>query len=103
MEVRGRVATRDVRSGSSAGANQFSRESLRQTDSMIALSLRTNLSNLNHHLWNNNGTWFVHYVIHPTPFTKERVRRSLGTKDLGVARARRDALLGGGYITALAA
>ena len=70
---------------------------------MIAFSLRTNPSNPNHHLWNNNGTWFVHYVIHPTPFTKERVRRSLGTKDLAVARARRDALLGGGFITALAA
>ena len=69
---------------------------------MIALSLRTNPSNPNHHLWNNHGTWFVHYVIHPTPFTKERVRRSLGTKDIAIARARRDALLGGG-ITVLAA
>ena len=68
---------------------------------MIALSLRTNPSNPNHHLWNNNGTWFVHYVIHPTPFTKERVRRSLGTKDLALARARRDALLGDGAITAI--
>ena len=70
---------------------------------MIALSLRTNPSNPNHHLWNNNGTWFVHFVIHPTPFTKERVRRSLGTKDIVIARARRDALLSTGYITALAA
>ena len=103
MEVRGRVAVRDVRSGSSAGANQFSREVAAATDSMIVFSLRTNPSNPNHHLWNNNGTWFVHYVIHPTPFTKERVRRSLGTKDLAVARARRDALLGGDRVTALAA
>ena len=81
----------------------FSREVDALLTSMIALSLRTNPSNPNHHLWNNNGTWFVHYVIHPTPFTKERVRRSLGTKDIVIARARRDALLGTGYITALAA
>jgi hypothetical protein len=57
------------------------------------LSVRVNPANPNHHLWNNNGTWFIHYVIHPTPFTKERVRRSLGTKCLEVARARRDQLL----------
>jgi len=41
----------------------------------------------------NNGTWFVHYTIHPTPFTKERMRASLGTKDLAEARLRRDQLL----------
>ena len=46
--------------------------------------------NPNHHLWNNHGTWFVHYTIHPTPITKERVRRSLGTKNLELARVRRD-------------
>ncbi len=28
--------------------------------------------------------------MHPTPFTKERIRRSLGTKDVAVARERRD-------------
>jgi hypothetical protein len=59
---------------------------------MPQLSLRTNLENPNHHLWNNNGTWFIHYVVHPTPITKERVRKSLGTKSLAEARARRDAI-----------
>lgn len=59
------------------------------------ISVRTNPSNPNHHLWNNNGTWFVHYVIHPTPITKERVRRSLKTKCIHEARAKRDALLAG--------
>jgi len=54
------------------------------------LSLRTSVANPNHHLWNNHGTWFLHYTTHPTPFTKERIRRSLGTKDLKAARARRD-------------
>ena len=61
---------------------------------MYQLSLRVNPGNPNHHLWNNNGTWFIHYVVHPTPFTKERIRRSLGTKSLAEARARRDAILG---------
>ena len=80
---------------------QFSRDGSTATQSnrshfMIPLSLRVNPENPNHHLWNNNGTWFVHYVVHPTPITKERVRRSLGTKCLSEARARRDALLATG-------
>ncbi|MEO6568181.1 MAG: hypothetical protein ABIO94_05415 [Opitutaceae bacterium] len=54
------------------------------------LGIRVRAENPNHHLWNNHGTWFLHYTVHPTPYTKERVRRSLGTKDLNVARARRD-------------
>ena len=53
--------------------------------------IRVHPENVNHHLWNNHGTWFLHYTIHPTPFTKERIRRSLGTKDVAVARERRDA------------
>ncbi len=53
-------------------------------------SIRIYRLNPDHHLWNNHGTWFIHYTVHPTPFTKERVRRSLGTKDLHAARARRD-------------
>ena len=60
--------------------------------------IRVHPENPNHHLWNNHGTWFLHYTVHPTPFTKERIRRSLGTKDLEVARERRDA-----FFTQLAA
>jgi hypothetical protein len=56
-----------------------------------ALALRVSTENPDHHLWNNHGTWFLHYTVHPTPFTKERIRRSLGTKDRLVARERRDA------------
>jgi hypothetical protein len=55
------------------------------------LRIRVRDENRNHHLWNNHGTWFLHYTVHPTPFTKERVRRSLGTPLLAVARERRDA------------
>lgn len=52
--------------------------------------IRVRADNPNHHLWNNHGTWFLHYTVHPTPFTKERIRRSLGTKELELARERRD-------------
>lgn len=56
------------------------------------LAVRMDGRNSNHHLWNNNGTWFVHYTVYPTPVTKERVRRSLGTKCVQEARRRRDEL-----------
>jgi hypothetical protein len=39
---------------------------------MNRLSLRVNTENPNHHLWLNNGTWFIHYVVHPTPITNAR-------------------------------
>jgi hypothetical protein len=66
--------------------------------SVLLPGIRVSPENPNHHLWNNHGTWFLHYTVHPTPFTKERIRRSLGTKDLEVARERRDA-----FFTLLAA
>lgn len=49
--------------------------------------------NPNHNLWNNNGTWWLHYTCYPTELTKERRRRSLQTRDLAVARCRRDSFL----------
>jgi hypothetical protein len=57
-------------------------------------SLRIAEDNPLHHLWNNNGTWWVHYTEHLPDFTKRRVRRSLGTRDQQEAVRRRDALLG---------
>ena len=54
---------------------------------------RTTRDNRNHHLWNNNGTWFLHYTEYPTILTKQRVRRSLKTKCVVEARQRRDAVL----------
>lgn len=50
-------------------------------------------TNMNHHLWNNNGTWWIHYTEYPTPVTKERVRRSLQTKSVEQARLLRDEFL----------
>ena len=46
--------------------------------------------NPNHHLWNNNGTWWIHYTEHLPDYTKRRVRRSLGTPNLQEARSIRD-------------
>jgi hypothetical protein len=64
-----------------------------QQIAMHSLAIRLNPGNPDHHLWDNNGTWFVHYTIHPTSFTKQRIRASLGTKNLAEARLRRDQLL----------
>ena len=56
------------------------------------LALRTNLRNPNHHLWNNNGTWWCHATVHLPDFTKRRVRISLRTPDIEKARLRRDTI-----------
>ena len=50
-------------------------------------------SNPNHHLWNNNGTWWLHYTEHLPDYTKRRDRLSLHTHNVRAARAIRDVLL----------
>jgi hypothetical protein len=50
-------------------------------------------SNPDHNLWNNNGTWWCRYTIHRPDYTKERIARSLHTRDLNEARRRRDQLM----------
>jgi hypothetical protein len=57
------------------------------------LSIRVSEANPLHHLWNNNGTWWLHYTEHLADFTKRRVRRSLRTHDLELAIRRRDEAL----------
>ena len=57
------------------------------------LSVRVNRKNPDHHLWNNHGTWWLHYTMHMGDFTKRRVRKSLGTHCVDEARARRDEAL----------
>lgn len=59
-----------------------------------SLSLRST-GGENHHIWNNNGTWWVHYTLHLPDYTARRVRQSLRTRDVAEARIRRDALLRG--------
>ena len=46
-----------------------------------------------HHLWRNGRLWWIAFTIH-RGHVQERVRHSLGTADLGEARARRDEVLG---------
>jgi len=55
------------------------------------LSIRTNPANRRHHIWCNNGTWWVAYVLHFS-CRKRRVRRSLGTSCVEEAIRRRDDL-----------
>lgn len=50
-------------------------------------------TNLNHNIWNNNGTWWAHYTVHHDDYTKQRVRVSLGTDDVEIARALRDFIM----------
>ena len=57
------------------------------------LSIRASADNPNHNLWLNNGTWSVAYTVHLPNRTKKRVRQSLGTKKVALARQRRDDLL----------
>lgn len=49
--------------------------------------------NPNHNIWNNNGTYWCHYTVHNDDYTKQRVRVSLGTNDIAIARALRDFLM----------
>jgi hypothetical protein len=57
------------------------------------LSIKIDSENPDHHLWNNHGTWWIHYTVHQADYTKRRVRVSLETRNLREARSRRDTLL----------
>jgi len=57
------------------------------------LAIRVDEANPNHHIWNNNGTWWLHYTVYPTPITAERKRKSLRTKSVSLARQKRDKFL----------
>jgi len=54
-------------------------------------SIRVDQANERHHLWCNNGTWWVAYVLH-FDGRKRRIRRSLGTSCEAEAIHRRDEL-----------
>lgn len=57
------------------------------------ISRRQKSRGLNHHLWNNNGTWWLHCTIHLPDFTKWRLRKNLRTSDVETARQLRDRIL----------
>jgi hypothetical protein len=54
------------------------------------LAVRIAADNPNHHLWCNNGTWWLYYTRHDAGYTKCRVRESLRTGNVEVARQLRD-------------
>jgi len=56
------------------------------------LSVRILPDNPDHHIWDNNGTFWFHATLHTPDYQKRRVRVSLNTSHLEVARQRRDAL-----------
>jgi len=58
-----------------------------------SLSIKIDTENPDHHLWNNHGTWWIHYTVHQRDYTKRRVRVSLETRNLREARQRRNTLL----------
>jgi hypothetical protein len=59
----------------------------------VTRSLRIDDTNPLHHLWNNNGTWWIHFTEHLPDFTKRRIRKSLGTRHVTIAIKRRDEIL----------
>jgi hypothetical protein len=56
------------------------------------LAVRVDDANRNHHLWDNNGSWWCHFTVHWPDDTAERVRVSLKTSNVDQARLRRDRL-----------
>ncbi len=57
------------------------------------LATRRTKNNPNHHLWNNNGTWWCHFTLRSATNGSKRHRISLKTPDLESARHKRDRIL----------
>lgn len=53
---------------------------------------RSDRTNDQHHIYNNNGTFYAHFTVH-FGHRKRRIRLSLQTPSLEEAKARRDELL----------
>lgn len=60
---------------------------------MFHLAIRHAHDNANHHLWNNNGTYWCHFTLKSETGAVQRVRRSLKTRNLEKAKRSRDKLL----------
>jgi hypothetical protein len=59
-------------------------------EEVFGYGIRIDHDNPDHHVWDNNGTFWLNYVVYPTRVTAERRRVSLKTKFLKEARSRRD-------------
>jgi hypothetical protein len=68
-------------------------EEIRNEKPAAVSSAHIDRRNPDHHLWNNNGTWWCHFTVHLPDYTKRRVRCSLHTADRGIARFLRDSVL----------
>ena len=67
------------------------------------LSTRQQIAGENHHLWNNNGTWWFHGTRVFRNGTTKRERISLRTRDLADAQRKRDRILAAAGITVISA
>ena len=47
----------------------------------------------NHHIWDNNGTWWCHFSIERRTGPAKRIRFSLRTNNVREARKRRDQIM----------
>ena len=74
------------------GAQKLTVDPVAASGAGAALSIRASGHNVNHHLWQNGGHWWLAYTVHLPDYTKRRIRQSLRTKDLTIARQRRDVL-----------
>ena len=63
------------------------------TTATPTLSRRQKAIGPNHHLWDNHGTWWFHGTEHRPDGTAARIRVSLRTDDIVVARKHRDRIL----------
>lgn len=59
-------------------------------EEVFGYGIRIDHDNPDHHVWDNNGTFWLNYVVYPTRATAERRRVSLKTKLPQEARSRRD-------------
>ena len=60
--------------------------------SRLAPGVDPDAIDLNHHLWRNGRLWWIAFTVH-RGHQQERVRLSLGTDRVGLARWRRDRVL----------
>ncbi len=62
-------------------------------DTKLRVKLRIIRGNENHHIWNNNGTWWLNFTLRAQNGTARRIRKSLKTADVEKAKASRDRVL----------
>lgn len=59
----------------------------------LRLNIRMSHDKPDHHLWNNNGTYWINFTVRSKDGSTQRIRRSLKTGDVEKARTSRDRIL----------